>query len=193
MAWKYGQMDIQWTNRHTDIHFENKIPQFFCKMGKKNELNECQCELNVCQCELNEWQCELNEWQCEINVPLDMYIQQRLRLGCTSSDWSKSSLLGSNVWQSINSQCCSNICIVKLQLLEHHWLIYRGWFKLVFESLGNSSNSSRKQIFMDILGKFSDLIIKMYAACTHQNCLIEAILMSTFNIPLFYGRSETFP
>ena len=35
------------------------------------------------------------------------------------------------------------------------WLVYLGLFQLIFESLGNSSDSSRKQIFKDILGFFS--------------------------------------
>ena len=39
--------------------------------------------------------------------------------------------------------------------------------KLVFESVGNSSDSSRKQTFRDILGKFSYSIMKMYVVCTH--------------------------
>ena len=42
---------------------------------------------------------------------------------------------------------------VKLLWLEHRWLIYCGWVEHVFESLGNSSDDSRKQIFRDILGK----------------------------------------
>ena len=36
---------------------------------------------------------------------------------------------------------------VKPECLEHRWLFYHGWFELVFESLRNSSDSSRKQIF----------------------------------------------
>ena len=38
---------------------------------------------------------------------------------------------------------------------------------LFFESLGDSSNSSRKQIFRGILGKFSYFIMKLYVVCTH--------------------------
>ena len=37
----------------------------------------------------------------------------------------------------------------------------------VFESLGNSSNRSRKQMLMDILGKFSYFIIALYIVCSH--------------------------
>ena len=53
---------------------------------------------------------------------------------------------------------------VKPQWLEHGWLVCRGYFELVFEFLGNSSDSSRKQIFRDILG-FFQLIIKRYVVC----------------------------
>ena len=42
-------------------------------------------------------------------------------------------------------------------------------------------------------GKFSYFIMKLYVVCTHKNRLIEAVLMSTHNIPLFCWRSETFP
>ena len=38
---------------------------------------------------------------------------------------------------------------VETQWHEHRWLIYNGWFELLFQSLQNSSNSSRKQIFRD--------------------------------------------
>ena len=37
----------------------------------------------------------------------------------------------------------------------HRRLVNRGWFEIFFESLGNSSDSSRKQIFGNILRKFS--------------------------------------
>ena len=36
-----------------------------------------------------------------------------------------------------------------------------------FGSPGNSSQGSRKQIFSDILGKFSYFIMKMYIVCIH--------------------------
>ena len=49
--------------------------------------------------------------------------------------------------------------------------------------------SSRKQIFNDILGKFS-FIMKMYVVCIHWNRLIAANLMSTLDIPLLYRRSK---
>ena len=50
----------------------------------------------------------------------------------------------------------------KLQLLQHRWLVYSGWFKHVFKALGNSSDISRKQIFRNILGKVSYFIMKIY-------------------------------
>ena len=41
---------------------------------------------------------------------------------------------------------------VKLRWLEYRWRVYHDWFgERVFESLGNSSDSSRKQMFRDIL------------------------------------------
>ena len=50
---------------------------------------------------------------------------------------------------------------VKLQWLEHRWLVYRGWFE------GNSSDWLRKQIFRDSLGKFSYFIMKMCVVSAH--------------------------
>ena len=50
---------------------------------------------------------------------------------------------------------------------------YHGWFEHVFESLRNSSDSSRKQIFRDILEEFSYFIMKIYVVSTHKNCLIS--------------------
>ena len=38
------------------------------------------------------------------------------------------------------------------------------------------------------LRKFSYFIMKLYVVCTHKNCLIEVILMSTLNIPLLFRR-----
>ena len=43
------------------------------------------------------------------------------------------------------------------------------------------------------LRKFSYFIWKLYVVCIHYNCLIEAILMSTLNIPLLCGISKRFP
>ena len=56
----------------------------------------------------------------------------------------------------------------------------------VFDSLGNYSDSSRKQIFRDILGKVSYLIMGMYVDCIHKNRLVDVILMSTLNILFFF-------
>ena len=41
--------------------------------------------------------------------------------------------------------------------------------------------------------KFSYFIMKLYVVSTHLNWLINAILMSTLNIPLLYRRSKSFP
>ena len=37
-----------------------------------------------------------------------------------------------------------DLCTVKLQWLEHRWLVHHGWFGLGFESVDHSSDSSRK-------------------------------------------------
>ena len=50
---------------------------------------------------------------------------------------------------------------VKPQWLEHRWLVYHGLLELVFESLGNTLESQRKLIFMNILeNKNSYFIMK---------------------------------
>ena len=54
----------------------------------------------------------------------------------------------------------AEIHTVKPQWLKHLCLVYHGLLELVFESLGNSLDSPRKQIFVDILGKFSYFIMK---------------------------------
>ena len=46
------------------------------------------------------------------------------------------------------------MCFVKIKYINIYpapWLVYHGWFKLVFESLGVSPDSARKHIFRDIL------------------------------------------
>ena len=55
------------------------------------------------------------------------------------------------------------ICKLKLQWLEHWWLVYRGWFELVFEFLGNSSDSWKKQVFRDISGIVSSCVLSLKA------------------------------
>ena len=42
-----------------------------------------------------------------------------------------------------------NHCSEKPQWLKHGLLVNHGWFELVFESLGHSSDNSRKQIFRE--------------------------------------------
>ena len=61
-------------------------------------------------------------------------------------------------WAHMHQRCCCtwhvpySVCsyTVKSQWLEHWWLVYHGWLELIFESLWNSSDSSRKQIFRQI-------------------------------------------
>ena len=55
------------------------------------------------------------------------------------------------------------------------------------ESVWNSSDSSRKQIFMEI----SYFIKKLYVMLTHYNRLIETILMTTHSISLLYRWTKT--
>ena len=69
-------------------------------------------------------------------------------------------------------------------------LANNGWLKLVFDSLEKYSDSSRKQIFRDILGKFSYFIMKMSVLIKITS---EGSLMSALNIPLFYRRSKRHP
>ena len=61
---------------------------------------------------------------------------------------------------------------------------------LVFQSLQNPSNSSRKQIFSDC---FFIFFMELYDVCTHYNRLIEAILMSTLNIQSLCIKSKNLP
>ena len=62
---------------------------------------------------------------------------------------------------------------VKFQWLEHILLIYSGWFKLVFESVWNSSDSSRKQIFRDVLRKFSYFIMRGWSGMAKVSCVLR--------------------
>ena len=62
---------------------------------------------------------------------------------------------------------------VKPQWQEHRWLVYCRWFELVFESLGNSSDSSRKQMFRDIFENFSCLIMNIFVVYTHRSDFSE--------------------
>ena len=70
----------------------------------------------------------------------------------TTNDWNTIAYID-NLWYTWSRVFFSTgpfvsvRCTVKPQWLEHGWLVYRGWFELFFQSLQNSSNSSRKQIF----------------------------------------------
>ena len=85
---------------------------------------------------------------------------------------------------------------VKLQWFKYLWPVYGSRFELIFESTANSSDSSRKQIFLDILQTFFFFIILSWTCmlCVFIRIyLIEVILMRTLNIPLFYKRLKRHP
>ena len=56
----------------------------------------------------------------------------------------------------------SKTSMTRTQMTRLPWLI-----RTRFYVLRKSSDSSRKQIFRDILGFFSNFIMKMYVVCTH--------------------------
>ena len=68
---------------------------------------------------------------------------------------------------------------------EHRWFVYRAWFELVFESLGNSFNGFWKQMFRDTVVECSYFIMEIYVVYTNKNRHIDAVLMNTLNIQLF--------
>ena len=52
---------------------------------------------------------------------------------------------------------------VELQWLEHRWLVYHGLFELIFESLRNFSDSSRKRILSEIFLYCYEIVCCMYS------------------------------
>ena len=46
---------------------------------------------------------------------------------------------------------------------SHWWLVYHGWFELFFQSLQNSSNSSRKQIFREFFLFYHGIVCWVYS------------------------------
>ena len=50
--------------------------------------------------------------------------------------------------------CLSLLYTVELQWLEHRWLVYHGYFELVFESLGKNPIAADISIFWIIKGDF---------------------------------------
>ena len=56
-----------------------------------------------------------------------------------------------------------NSTTVELRWLEYRWLVYHGLFELVFESLRNSSDSSRKQIFNEIFLFYREIVCCVYS------------------------------
>ena len=57
---------------------------------------------------------------------------------------------------------------VKLQWLEHQWLVYHGLFELIFESLRNFSKSSRKQILREIF--YYEIVCCVYSLESPHQC-----------------------
>ena len=66
-----------------------------------------------------------------------------------------------------------NYNTVKCQWLEYQWHVYRGWYELVFGSLGKCSVNSRKRIIRDI---YLNLLIFAWKCMLYV--LIEAIITS---------------
>ena len=73
-------------------------------------------------------------------------------------------LSGSALFAKVSLFVCRDerVTTIKLQWLEHRWLVCRGCFELLFESSESPSDRSRKQILRDILKKFSYFIMQMY-------------------------------
>ena len=66
---------------------------------------------------------------------------------------------------------------VKLQWLEHQWLVYHGCFELVLESLGIIFGIKVTMIFV------FELIIVMLCVLIRIASIDEGILLRTHNIP----------
>ena len=81
-------------------------------------------------------------------------LQQRSRFGAVSREnyrWAGMlELVFHDRNLDIHSKHLKNTNTVEPQWLEHRWFVYHGLFELVFESLRNSSDNSRKQIFREI-------------------------------------------
>ena len=74
--------------------------------------------------------------------------------------WNGSELLSKG---TITTTQCQNTNTVELQWLEHWWPVYHGLFELIFESLRNSSASSRKQIFRVIFLFYHEIVCCGYS------------------------------
>ena len=83
---------------------------------------------------------------------------------------------------------------VELQWLEHRWLVYHGLFELIFESLRNFSESSRKQILSEIFLFYYVIICCVYSLeWPHRGDSTEytqhtIILLKSENISIIYRR-----
>ena len=79
-----------------------------------------------------------------------------------SSDWMAAMLHFFFVLTSAIILFCFVITI-EPRWLEHGWLIYHGKFEHIFESLRNSSDSSRKQIFRGIFLFYLEIVCCVYS------------------------------
>ena len=81
---------------------------------------------------------------------------------------------------------------VELQWLEHRWLVYLGLFELIFESLRDFSDSSRKQILREVFLFYHEIVCCVYILeSSHRYDSNEytqhtIILLKTENISLNY-------
>ena len=68
----------------------------------------------------------------------------------------------SNGWSRYNAHSY-HLVTVEPRWLEHRWLVYHVSFELVFQSLRNSSDSSRKQIFKEIFLFYREIVCCVYS------------------------------
>ena len=80
----------------------------------------------------------------------------------------------------MNTSITRTLMVHLFRLIQTFFKLPRKFFRML--------EKTNKWIFRDILEKFTYLIMKMYVVYTHNNCLNEAILMSTLNIALFYRK-----
>ena len=60
--------------------------------------------------------------------------------------------------------------VAHIQYNLNGWLVYGGWFELFFQSLPNSSNSSRKQIFRDVFLFYHGIVCCVYSLELPHRC-----------------------
>ena len=90
--------------------------------------------------------------------------------------------------------CRFNLFTVRLYLLIQTNLDSSNTDGLFAMAYSNSFSSPYEILTISqenkYLGKFSNFIMKLYVMCTHWNCPIETVLMSTHAIPILYRRSK---